>query len=450
MGMITALIFYTLCLSVSFQLHAAEAVTLEKIGLTDGRTLEGQLVDQGDTYKILIYFKGRQMGSIEVDRYQVKYHTPLKSPTTTTTATTEKTTRGRGKKSSRSELSSAQKRVSYLEKELKEKQLEVIDLPNRKAELELKINRLLGIHNREVDEYNAMQRSYSNSKAKRELRNIEKKYKSYSRAKKEYETFIGKDIPELRREVLAMTEELQKLQGDMASNEGDVASAVFAGSKKERAVKVVKRGETTQGNLNPTESSVLILVDNSGSGSGFVVNKLGYVITNAHVVLGENGQRAKKLKIMYDLGAGRSSEDYKIVQVNSEVDLALLAPIKAGKKYQPMLLRTDPMLGERIRVFGFPMAMQTKQSTQSAVNNIVLSSGNIASLRRNAKGQLTALQIDVRVSPGNSGGPVVDDSGAVLGVVQYAVRNDLVTDAQNFAIPTAKILSTFKQALAED
>ncbi len=431
------IIILSFCISV----YAVD-LPLEKIRLTDGRSMEGQLVDLGSTFKILMWYKGKQMGSIEVSKSEIRSREVIKKEGAIKPADQKSTL-----SSSEKSLEDMKKRLALLERQIKKRYNEVLDIPNKDAEIKMKIKRLLDAHNLAVDEYNAKVRTLSESKAKSELKKIERKRKSYDSAKRSYERFIGNEIPEMRRALTNMTSEYEKLQAKIMEKQGDVAVKNISGKKEDNQAKVVKRGESNLDNLNPTESTVLILVDNAGSGSGFVVNKSGFVVTNAHVVQNEKGVKARKIKVMYDVGTSRMAEDYAILQVNAAVDLALLAPIKPRGNYKPMPLRTDPQLGERIRVFGFPMAMQTRETTKSAVNNIVLSSGNLASLRRNEKAQLTALQIDVRVSPGNSGGPVLDEKGAVLGVVQYAVRDNLVTDGQNFAIPAAKILETFKTSL---
>lgn len=140
----------------------------------------------------------------------------------------------------------------------------------------------------------------------------------------------------------------------------------------------------------------------ASSGTGFVVSDEGHVITNEHVV-----ENCKKLELS---ALGELSVDAAVVAVSEEDDLALL---KATQEFSARVANfrthSDVQLGESIYVFGFPLS------------GLLTTSGNLTSgiisgyegLGNNSR----QFQISAPIQPGNSGGPVVDAKGFVVGVV---------------------------------
>jgi S1-C subfamily serine protease len=137
------------------------------------------------------------------------------------------------------------------------------------------------------------------------------------------------------------------------------------------------------------------------TGTGFVVSKAGHILTNRHVV-----NRCKSVKIRWsdgDEGAAR------ILSISKNADLALL---KTSSKIQRVAkFRSGKRLrqGEDIAVYGFPLT-----GILSASGNLTTGSvAALAGLRDNA----SLMQISAPVQPGNSGGPVFDTFGRIVGVV---------------------------------
>lgn len=135
------------------------------------------------------------------------------------------------------------------------------------------------------------------------------------------------------------------------------------------------------------------------SGTGFFITEDGYLITNHHVVA-ENGSYLVKTK--------SGNFPAKLIKTDVTNDLALL---KVSGKFKALRLRNsrEPKLGQSVFTIGFPnLEMQGVQPK--------LTRGDINSLA-GMQDDPRYFQISVPVQPGNSGGPLVDLNGNVLGVV---------------------------------
>lgn len=169
------------------------------------------------------------------------------------------------------------------------------------------------------------------------------------------------------------------------------------------------------------------------TGSGFFVSEKGLAVTNAHVVQGcTTVQVASQDEVRRGDVIGKDEQN----------DLALIRT-----SYQPAQfaqIRQRPKLGEPVAVFGFPLT-----GLLSSRGNFTL--GNISSLSGMGDDS-KFLQITAPVQPGNSGGPVLDQAGNVIGVVvsklnvmKLAAVTDDVAQNVNFAIK-AGVLSGFLES----
>jgi len=158
----------------------------------------------------------------------------------------------------------------------------------------------------------------------------------------------------------------------------------------------------------------------SGTGSGFFVSKMGHVITNAHVV-----QNCKKVTIGDNANKQVPAE---LINTDRSNDLALLKLStlemasaesksliqKLGIVVVPLaskgLLRSeDVRLGEKVLVAGYPFG--------EFFSNTIKVTVGVVSATRGAGDDSGQFQLDAAVQPGNSGGPIYDSSGNIVGVV---------------------------------
>ena len=145
--------------------------------------------------------------------------------------------------------------------------------------------------------------------------------------------------------------------------------------------------------------------DGGGSGSGFVIDPNGYLLTNNHVV-------ADALTIKVILNDGREFAA-KILGRDESYDLAVLKIKVTGLKALQFGDSDKVQVGDSVIAFGSPLGLSgtVTQGIISAKDRPVT-----AGDENSSTSFISALQTDAAINPGNSGGPLVDATGAVIGV----------------------------------
>lgn len=138
----------------------------------------------------------------------------------------------------------------------------------------------------------------------------------------------------------------------------------------------------------------------TSTGTGFFVGAQGHVLTNDHVVAGCGAVAVRDRD-------GRTDRRARVLARDAHADLALLATSLAGVAPAPM--RPDARLGESVAVFGYPLAQILASSGNFTLGNVTALAG--------VGDDDAVLQISAPVQAGNSGGPLLDGAGNVLGVV---------------------------------
>lgn len=144
----------------------------------------------------------------------------------------------------------------------------------------------------------------------------------------------------------------------------------------------------------------------NGTGTGVVIKDDGTILTNFHVVSG-----AKKLKVTFFDG---SEAEAVVIGVHPDKDLAVIKPQKIPDDLEPAILGSSQQLlpGDGVVAVGFPFGIGPS-----------VSAGVVSGLNRQFKSPdgsqvLSGLiQFDAAANPGNSGGPLVNMSGEVVGIV---------------------------------
>ena len=141
-----------------------------------------------------------------------------------------------------------------------------------------------------------------------------------------------------------------------------------------------------------------------GTGTGFVWDERGHIVTNFHVIQGANGARVTL--------ADQSSYDAQLVGAFPDRDLAVLRIEAPKDKLPPIALGTsrDLQVGQRVYAIGNPFGLDQTLTTGivSALNREIESFNS-----RTIRG---VIQTDAAINPGNSGGPLIDMAGRVIGV----------------------------------
>ncbi|MGH6910439.1 MAG: S1C family serine protease, partial [Phenylobacterium sp.] len=178
---------------------------------------------------------------------------------------------------------------------------------------------------------------------------------------------------------------------------------------------IILSGPKTGGTIARAMASVAIVFAADGSGSGFLVSDDGYLLTNYHVVGG-----AKFVKLKWSDGTESLGE---IVRSDRRRDVALVKT-NAGDR-APLTVRTNLLQpGDAVFAVGSPLG-EKQQNT--------LTKG-IVSATRVYDGQ-PFIQSDVAVTHGNSGGPLLDEKGAVVGLTVSGLAPEGSPVGLNFFIP---------------
>ena len=158
--------------------------------------------------------------------------------------------------------------------------------------------------------------------------------------------------------------------------------------------------------IDSIKAGVVQVIAGSSSGSGFVIDKRGVVVTNEHVVRGQD-------RVGIRLTNGQRYEG-KILHRDPTTDLALVQIDSADSFYGMTIGNpSDVRVGEEVLALGFPFAGQTGTS-------LTVTRGIVSSTR--TVDGVSLLQTDAAINPGNSGGPLVNRQGQVIGVNSFRVE----------------------------
>jgi S1-C subfamily serine protease len=178
----------------------------------------------------------------------------------------------------------------------------------------------------------------------------------------------------------------------------------------------------------------------AASGTAFCVDKSGLFVTNKHVV-NKAVEPSADLHLLIDSGQETQRRlPAKVLRADDSLDLALLK-IDADPRLTTLELGRDETLSQTAQVvtFGFPLGKGTRVGHETYPPCTVIMS-KITKLHRE-KERLGSVQFDGQLNPGNSGGPVVNASGEVVGVAVKTIEGE----STNFAIPVGR-LSDFMAA----
>jgi regulation of enolase protein 1 (concanavalin A-like superfamily) len=185
----------------------------------------------------------------------------------------------------------------------------------------------------------------------------------------------------------------------------------------------------------------------SGTGSGFLIlvaGDAGFVVTNHHVVAVPARVAPPKVSLVFGSGTRMERElTAEILASDPETDLAVLKVISKDLPTPLSLTPTaTPHETMTVYTFGFPLGKLLSPTKGNPA--ITIGKGAISSFREDERGRLKRLQLDGDLNPGNSGGPIVDAEGKLVGI---AVSHIIGTKI-SFAIPPAELGDLLKGRVA--
>jgi len=174
-------------------------------------------------------------------------------------------------------------------------------------------------------------------------------------------------------------------------------------------------------NMKEIQQNVVVVFAGGGYGSGFVIDDVGHVLTNEHVV-----GAAQRVKVRFESG---QEETAAVLATDARRDVALLKIDSADMGGLPIVF--DPAaIGDTVYAVGAPL-----DPTYSAT----VSKGIVSGVRE--LDDETWIQSDVNVQHGSSGGPLLDDRGNVIGMTARGAPNEAgAPSGVNFFIPIADAL----------
>ncbi len=174
--------------------------------------------------------------------------------------------------------------------------------------------------------------------------------------------------------------------------------------------------------------AVVLISHPGGNGTGFIVGRNGLLLTNRHVIEGADGKLKVKLK---DIDGIEHSFDAVVLASDAVRDVALLSIEPGDLKLKPLVLGDSDAVktGDRIVAIGNP-AFGSEVLTQTATDGIISGKNRMI-------GGCEFLQVSAAVNPGNSGGPLLNERGEVVGMVTLRAQLENV----GFAAPSRDLLA---------
>ena len=228
------------------------------------------------------------------------------------------------------------------------------------------------------------------------------------------------------------------------------ASGGFLGGKANLVTAsntIERKPDSVAGLANRVLPSVVSITTGSGStGSGFIIDSSGFILTNNHVV---EQAALSKGRILVTLNNGEEFES-KIIGRDASYDLAILKILATGLPALQFGNSDEVAVGDSDIAIGSPLGLSGTFTLGiiSAKDRAVTAGGSAGETSF-----INALQTDAAINPGNSGGPLINTAGAVIGVNSAIATLSGASSAQagsiglGFAIPINQARKTADQLI---
>jgi serine protease Do len=185
------------------------------------------------------------------------------------------------------------------------------------------------------------------------------------------------------------------------------------------------------------EDKTALVGRQSKLGSGVIVAPDGYIITNAHVVSG-----ARNIEVVVttpstnieDLGLGKASYTARLVGVHKDTDLALLKIDATALPYLPLDPKRAIRPGQLVFALGNPDGLG---------NSVTMGVVSAVDRQPDPALPMVFIQTDAPINRGNSGGPLIDIDGYVLGINTFILSEGGGSEGLGFAIPSRVVSFVF-------
>ena len=225
-------------------------------------------------------------------------------------------------------------------------------------------------------------------------------------------------------------EKYTKQQGDISKLTADVIKTQTDLESQSEQLKKIKNSVSNDFSsiIDETIGGVVSVVTNSAKGSGFIISNDGYVVTNYHVIAG-----AESISVILYEGSAKTIE---LIGYDIEMDVALL---KIDGSYTSLSFGNSDNVevGEKVIAMGNPFGL-----------SFSVTEGIVSSLHRpGSNGLKVYIQTDVPLNPGNSGGPLIDKQGKVIGINNFKIGD---SESLGFALESDYIKDLVNQIAQEE
>lgn len=235
---------------------------------------------------------------------------------------------------------------------------------------------------------------------------------------------IGESVDDVRRENQYQIGEVSR---EVANQRVELQSQITAQQTTlEDQIRILQASQSDfSGVIEKVIRSVVSVGTDKSAGTGFIVQAGGYVVTNYHVIQG-----SRFIKVLTYDGA---QHDALLIASDVNADLALL---KMDGLFTPIEFAApeDTQIGESVIAIGNPLGL-----------SFTVTEGIVSALHREGPNGLKAyIQTDVTLNPGNSGGPLIDNEGHVIGVNNFKIGD---AEGLGFALESTFVQDFLKQYL---
>jgi S1-C subfamily serine protease len=210
---------------------------------------------------------------------------------------------------------------------------------------------------------------------------------------------------------------------------GQLGNGVFVFSLENNIKSTLIKYYPKANNINPIE-------DNGGkwkgNGSGIIISKSGYIVTNHHVI-----KDVEDIEVEFIIDGEIQKFNAEVVQSDLRNDLAILKIVDANLdgfgtiNYNFKTRSSDK--GTKIYTFGYPKALSGMGKEIKVTEGIISSKSGIM-------GDITTYQITAPIQGGNSGGPLFDNKGNLIGI-NSSRFNSYETENVNYSIKSSYVLN---------
>jgi len=233
-----------------------------------------------------------------------------------------------------------------------------------------------------------------------------------------YTLFIRQDVQfnSLTADLKDTQSKITEISNNLIQTKADL-TILNESIKSEMQQLKAQTSDDFSGIIEDAIKSVVTIRTDTSQGTGFIISNEGYLVTNAHVLVGGRKVNA----ITY----GQEILSAKLIGYDGELDVALL---KISGNYNSLKLANsnDVQIGEKVIAIGNPLGLQFS-----------VSEGIVSAVKRPGLIDINAyIQTDAALNPGNSGGPLINKKGEVIGINNFKVGGG---ENLGFALESNKI-----------